>query len=203
MLYAARRMSAVYFALFWGAVCYVAIFIEPDMGFESMADFFDTTKVAGGYETSVAWRLVTGLMLLLPVAIAVLVHESTDRYRLRAGLASAVLILVVACLDLVGYQLNSLLADGEAVRTAIAAMLPVRFGIQKALVVMLALFAWRTTQASPHRGALNRAWRVSGWVVLALGIVFVFAPFPVPVVFFVWGLGLTIRALTSGQDDVA
>lgn len=47
-------LAAGYLGVGFAWVSFVAIVVEPDMGFTSFADFFDAQKVAVGY-TSTVW----------------------------------------------------------------------------------------------------------------------------------------------------
>jgi hypothetical protein len=69
--------------------------------------------------------------------------------------------------------------------------------VLKTAAMGMALFAWRTTRIGEARGALDRAWRGLGYLVLATGIVFVFVFVPAPVVFFLWAAGLAVRHVSG------
>jgi hypothetical protein len=122
-------LAAAYLALVWGVVCVIMIFIEPGMGFEVPQDFFDPIKVAAGYESSFAWRFSNLLLIALPLALVVLIAKSNDRFLVWSGLFSALLVLIFGCLDAVGFQLRALLPTDEAVYSALASLLPIRFAI--------------------------------------------------------------------------
>ncbi len=86
---------------------------------------------------------------------------------------------------------------------AVAALLPVRFAVLKATVVVLGLFAWGTTRASAGHGLAVRSWRILGWVVLVVSVGFVFVFVPAPIAFFLWAAGLTLKyALERGAAPV-
>jgi hypothetical protein len=192
----ANTLAAAFLAFGWGGLCYIMNFVEPTMGFETPADFFDPAKVAAGYDSSFAWRLINILILTFPIAIVVLVKRSEDRYLVWSGIISALLLLVFGCIDRVGFQLRDVLPTQEAVHDALAAMLPVRFAVQKSMVVVLGLFAWRMTRRPAGTGIIGLLWGGLGWVVLALSIVFVFVSIPVPIAFFIWAIGLMIHQAT-------
>lgn len=114
-------------------------------------------------------------------------------------MVTAVLFLLLGAIDRVGIQLPSLVSGDEAVRTAVAAMLPIRAAVLKSTVVALGVFAWSTTRASGGRGIATGSWKALGWVVLATSVLFVFVFVPAPWAFAVWGIGLTIRTVVTGR----
>jgi hypothetical protein len=181
-------------------VSYVTLFVEPGMGFEGPADFFDAQKVAAGYAAAV-WFVSNVFYLMFPVAVMAIAYTEGDRLLQSFGISSAVLWLVVGAVDRVGIQLPALLSTNEAVVAAIAVTLPIRFGILKAAVVALGFFAWRTTRVKTGDGAGARVWRGFGWVVLVASLGFLFAFLPVPVVFAVWGIALAVRDLRARRGS--
>ncbi len=197
----ASSMAAAFLALGFAVVSFIAIAIEPAMGFATFADFFDSAKVAAGYG-SAAWRLENLIYFGFSAALLVLVVRSHRRYEAVPGLVAAVLFLLLASVDRVGIQLPALLPTEDALRASIAAALPVRFAVLKSAVVALGFFAWSTTRTprgtglgqvrASGRGIWTAAWRALGWLVLALSLVFLFAFVPVPLAFFVWAVGLTV-----------
>jgi hypothetical protein len=90
-------------------------------------------------------------------------------------------------------DLPDLLASDEAFVSAVAATLPIRFAISRAAVATLGVLAWRTTRIGRAGAAENRVWRGFGWVVLALALASLFALIPMPVVFAVWAIALTVQ----------
>jgi hypothetical protein len=91
-----------------------------------------------------------------------------------AGVVGAFAFFLVGAIDRVVEDLHGLVVDEDTRRVALTAMLPVRLAVLKTAAMCMALFAWRTTRIGEARGALDRAWRGLGYLVLATGIVFVF-----------------------------
>ncbi len=193
----ATVLAAADLAIGFGIISFIMLGIEPGMGFVSPADFFDPVKATVGY-ASMAWLVSTIVYLTFPVALVVLAR-STGRGVSELGLAAAALGLFLGCIDVVGIQLHSLLPTEERVRVAVGALLPIRFAVLKATVVVLGLFAWGTTRANAGPGLAGRSWRILGWVVLVVSVGFVFVFVPAPVAFFLWAAGLTLKyALERG-----
>jgi len=177
--------------------------VERGMGFVTPADYFDPVKVTVGYASS-AWLVSTILYLTLPVALFVLAKSSVQERVSQFGLAAAGVGLLLGTLDLVGIQLASLLPGEVEVQAAVAAMMPIRFAVLKATVLILGLFAWSTTRAGGGQGIGARTWRALGWFVLAVSVAFLFVFVPVPIAFSVWGVALTlIYALQRGDPKIA
>jgi hypothetical protein len=192
-------VAAGFVAVGFGVVSYIMIRIEPGMGFATPADYFDPVKVTAGY-ASVPWLVVNLLYLLFPVALFVLAKSSAQERFSAFGLAAAAAGLFLGIIDRVAIQLPSLLPSDKEVHAAVAAMLPIRLAVLKTTVVMLGLFAWRTTRASDGHGVGMRSWRVLGWVVLAVSIAFLFVFIPAPIAFCVWAAGLTVKATLDKGD---
>ena len=195
-----KVVAAGFLGVGFGWVSYVMLFVEPGMGFERPADFFDAQKVAAGYAAAV-WFVSNMFYLMVPVAVMAIAYTGGDPLLQSFGLSSALLWLVVGAVDRVAIQLPSLLPTNEAVVAAIAVTLPIRFGILKAAVVALGFFAWKTTRVGTGVGAGARVWRGFGWVVLAASLGFLFAFLPVPVVFAVWGIALAMRDLRARRGS--
>ena len=195
-------LAASFLGLGFAWLSYVMLFVEPGMGFEDPADFFDPQKVAVGYTTSV-WLVSNFVYLGFPVAVMALVLRATDPLLRWSGIASGLLWLTVASIDRVGIQLPDLIASDEALLAAVAATLPTRFAILKGAVVTLGLFAWRTTRTGEAGGPATRVWRGLGWVVLALSVGFMFAFIPVPIVFAIWGVTLAAQHARAIPPRVA
>ena len=70
---------------------------------------------------------------------------------------------------------------------------PIRFAILRSLVLLVGVFAWRTTRSGWGSGLGDKAWRGLGYLVLAFGIVFMFVFVPAPVLIVLWAVGLTVR----------
>jgi hypothetical protein len=187
-------------------VSYVMLLVEPGMGFESPADFFDGEKVAAGY-TSTVWLVSNFVYLAFPISLIAIALHAKDPLLQWSGLASALLWLIVGAIDRVAIQLPDLVVSDEALLAAIAATMPTRFALLKGAVLTLGLFAWRTTRAGAAGDRAAPIWRGLGWVVLALSIGFLFAFIPVPIAFAVWGLTLTVQHAVSpsrhGTTEVA
>jgi hypothetical protein len=187
----ATTLAAAVLAVGFGVVSYIMIALEPGMGFVTPADYFDPVKVTAGY-ASLPWLVSTLLYLTFPVALFVLAKASAQERVSQFGLTSAALGLLLGSIDLVGVQLSSLLSGKENLQAAVAALLPIRFAVLKATVVMLGLFAWGTTRESVGHSIGVRSWRALGWMVLGVSIVFLFVFVPAPIAFFVWAAGLTL-----------
>jgi hypothetical protein len=177
-------------------VVFIMLVLEPAMGFTGVADYMDPDKIAANAGAT-PWLLVDLFYLSLFVAILAIARGSDDRALVWAGVAGAIAFFLVGAIDRVVEDLYGLVADEETRRMALTAMLPVRLAVLKTAAMAMALFAWRTTRIGEARGALDRAWRGLGYLVLATGILFVFVFVPAPVVFFVWAAALTVR-LASG-----
>jgi hypothetical protein len=187
----ARVAAALYLALGFAVVSFIAVFVEPAMGFHTAADFLDAAKVSAGLDTF-AWRLEGPLYLVFPIAFWVLARRSDDRYLVWSGVAAGVLFFGVGVIDRTMAQMPGLLSDAEATG-AIAAILPVRFAVLKATVAAVGVFAWRTTRASAGAGALVMAWRALGYLILVACVAFLYVFLPVPLVLMVWAMALTAR----------
>lgn len=193
----ARALAAAYVAVVFGVVSYILLGVERGMGFVTPGDYFDPIKVTAGYASG-AWRVSTALYLTLPPALFVLAKTSARQRVSEFGLASAGFGLFLGTLDLVGIQLASFLSNEAQLHAAVAALIPVRFAVLKTTVMMLGLFAWGTTNAAEANGVGGRSWRVLGWIVLALSVIFLFVFVPVPIAFFVWALVLTVNSARHG-----
>jgi hypothetical protein len=195
----ANTLAAGCIALGFGVVSFIMLRIEPQMGFVTPADYFDPENVVAGYATT-AWKVENLIYLLLPFALLVLARSADDTRARVSGVIAAVLFFLLGALDRVGIQLPALAPDGEAVRAALMAMLPVRAAVLKTAVVALGALAWTTTRAPGGKGMWTGAWRGLGWVILAGSGLFVFVFVPAPLLFFVWGLGLTFRLVAEGHE---
>jgi hypothetical protein len=190
---AAATLGAAYLAFGLGMVIYIMFVLEPAMGFTGVADYMDPDKIAAN-AGSTPWLLVDLFYLSLFVAILAIVRGSDDRALAWAGVAGGIAFFLVGAIDRVVEDLPGLIADEDTRRVALIAMLPVRLAVLKAAAMAMALFAWKTTRiGGAGAGALNRAWRGLGYLVLASGVAFVFVFVPAPVVFFVWAAALTVR----------
>lgn len=192
-------VAAGFLGLGFGWVTYVAVLVEPGMGFQTPGDFLDAEKVAAGY-TSAVWLVSNWLYLLFPVAILLLARPSDDPWLRWSGLAAALLFLVVGSIDRVGIQLPDLLSSDETVVSAVGAMLPVRFALLKAAVLALGVFAWRTTRTPGAEGWSGRLWRGFGWLTLVAAVLFMAVFLPVPVLLFFWGTGLAVMELRTSRN---
>ncbi len=195
----ATALAAADLAVGFGVVSFIMLGIEPGMGFLKPGDFFDPVKVTVGY-ASTPWLVSTLIYLTFPVALVVLARSSGRRGVSELGLAAAALGLILGCIDVVGIQLHSLLPKEEEVRAAVAALLPIRFAVLKATVVVLGLFAWGTTRTTAGHGLAVRAWRILGWFVLVVSVAFLFVFVPAPIAFCLWAAGLTLKCLLDGGD---
>lgn len=197
-----NTLAAAYLGVGFAWVSFVAIVVEPDMGFTTFADFFDGQKVAEGY-TSNVWLVSNFLYLTFPIAVLVIVNSGNDRLLQWAGVSSALLWLLVGAVDRVGIQLHMLLPTNEAVITAVAATLPIRFALLKSAVLSLGVVAWRTTRGGTASGVGARLWAALGWIVLllSLGLMFVFTP--APVAFSIWGFALAVSHFRARRGEAA
>lgn len=195
----AKALAAADLAVGFGIISFIMLGIEPGMGFTTPGDFLDPVKVTRGY-ASIPWLVSTVIYLTFPVALYVLARSIQRRSISELGLAAAALGLFLACLDAVGIQLRFLLPGEEQVRLAVTALLPIRFAVLKATVVMLGLFAWGTTRTGAGHGPGMRSWRILGWAVLLVSVAFVFVFVPVPVAFFLWAAGLTLKCALEKGD---
>jgi len=189
-----RVVAAGVLAVGFGWVSFVMLLVEPGMGFTEPADFFDAEKVTAGY-TSFVWSVSSVVYMLFLPALWVISRSSDDLHVRWSGMASGLLFMAVGAIDRVGVQLPGLLSTDDAVVSAVAATLPVRFALLKSAVVMLGVLAWGTTRVSLAGGAGSWMWRGLGWLVLLSSIGFLFVFIPVPVVFFVWGATLSLMSL--------
>lgn len=191
------RVAAGYLAIGFAVVSYIAVRIEPSMGFVTPIDYFDPVKVAAGY-SSLPWLVENLLYFTFPVALFVLSRSGVQERVARLGVAAACVWLVLASIDRVGIQLSSMTSSQFDVTAAVAAMLPVRLAVLKATVVSTGLFAWATTRTSDPTGVAMRSWRALGWIVLLTSVAFFFVFLPMPVVFCVWTVGLTLTLGETG-----
>lgn len=188
----ARTLAAAFLAIGFAFVTYVAVSVEPGMGFTSFADFFDPAKVAAGYDSAV-WRLENLLYLAFPLAFWLLAAASDDRFELWSGAAAGLLFVVVGAIDRVGLQLGTLIQDQDALHASITGLLPVRFAVLKCTVLAIGVFAWRTTRGGRQAGPLGKAWSALGFLMLLVGLGFFFAFFPAPAAILVWAVALTVK----------
>ncbi len=195
----ATALAAGYLAFGFGVISFIMIGVEPGMGFVTPADYFDPVKVTAGY-ASLPWLVSTLLYLTFPVPLYVLARSSPQKHVSQFGLAAAAIGLLLASIDAVGIELSSILRSKEQVQPAVAALLPIRFAVLKATVVMLGLFAWGTTRSSGGHGIGGRSWRVLGWVVLAVSVAFLFVFLPAPIAFFIWAAALTLKCALERGD---
>ncbi len=195
----ATVLAAADLAVGFGIISYIMLGIEPGMGFTTPGDYFDPVKTAAGY-ASLPWLVSTIVYLTFPVALYVLARSTGRRGVSQLGLAAAALGLLLGSVDLVGLQLHSLISGQEEVRLAVAALLPIRFAVLKATVVLLGLFAWGTTRAGAGHGLGMRSWRILGWAVLLVSVAFLFVFVPVPIAFFIWAAALTLKCALERGD---
>jgi hypothetical protein len=193
----ATTLAAAFLAFGFGVVVYIAIWVEPAMGFLEPADFFDPGKVAAGLG-STPWLVDNLLFLSFPVAFLVISRSSANELVGPFGLAAAVFFLLLGSMGRAANQLPSFLSSEEELRVALAGMLPVRFAVLKASVVAMGLFAWSTTRSGGGHGLARLAWRAFGWFVLAASVSFLFVFLPLPIVFFPWAIGLTVTSALAG-----
>lgn len=196
----ARILSAAFLTIGFAFVSYVAIAVEPGMGMSTPVDFLDPEKVAAGYQSGV-WRFENLLYLGFPVALWILALPCPERLQRWAGALAGLFFLVVGAIDRVGVQLPFLLADERSVEASVAAMLPIRFALMKCAVLTVCVFAWRTTRNGPGVGASSKLWRAYGYLMVFMGVAFVFVFIPAPLALFVWAAGLT--AAEWGRRAVA
>jgi hypothetical protein len=202
MVRTSKLLAAGFLGVGFAWVSYVAIVVEPDMGFVRVpADFFDSQKVAEGYASSV-WLVSNFIYLLFPVAIMAIVYSGDDRLLSWVGAGSSLLWLVVGAVDRIAIQLPTLVATNEAVISAVGALLPMRFALLKSAVFTLGVFAWRTTRPGVSPGAAPGLWAGFGWLVLALSVAFMFVLVPVPIIFTIWGVVLFLRFWAASPPDV-
>ena len=147
------------------------------------------TRPRGGWEVSTTWGFV--------VAFAWLALQSTDRHQRVAGLTAAALFLVIVGIGQALKQLPDFLTDPSRLEMAMMGMLAVRFALLKPLVVAVGYFAWRTTRDGGE-GIGDRAWRVFGWLVLAVSVAFLFVF--VPPAAAVHGLGDLVHGPHRGRS---
>lgn len=196
-----RVLSAGFLGVGFAWVSYVAIFVEPGMGFVSLpADFLDAEKVAVGYTSSV-WLVSDLIYLAFPVAVMTIAYWADDRLLQWAGAGSSLLWLMVGAIDRIGIELPALLPTQEAVISTLGAILPIRLALLKSAVVTLGVFAWRTTRVGSSSGAAAKLWTGFGWLVLALSVAFMFVLVPVPIIFTAWGIGLLVAYWTASPHD--
>jgi hypothetical protein len=188
----ARTLAAAFLAVGFAFVTWVALRVEPGMGFTSFVDFFDPGKVADGYASSV-WRVENLLYLAFPFAFWLLAATSDDRMARWSGAMAGLFLLAVGAIDRVGIQMIGLVQDESLLRTSIAGLLPVRFGLLKCTVLAIGVFAWRTSQVGSGAGILVMAWKGLGWLLLLAGLLFLFAFVPAPLAISVWAIALTLR----------
>lgn len=199
---AARALSAAFLALGFGVVTFIAVAVEPQMGFTDLpADFFDPELLAVANE-STAWQWGNLIYLAIPVATWLLVADSEDAYLRWSGVVAGLLFFLVGAAGQVGFELPALLS-GEDADAALVALMLVRFALLKTAVFAFGVFAWRMTRVRSGSGVVSAIWRAFGYVVLALGIAFIFVLVPVPIVFFLWGVGLTLKMVLGGQGAAA
>ena len=103
------------------------------------------------------------------------------------------LFFLVGAIDRVGIQLPSLVTGELDLRASYVAMLPIRLALLKSTAFALGVFAWRTTRTDWGGGALDKAWRGLGYVMLLVGAGFVFAFIPAPLAILVWATALAVR----------
>lgn len=189
--------AAAFLALAFGFITYVAVAVEPGMGFTDVpADFLDPEKVMAGYTTAV-WRVEGVLYLLIPVALILVARGSRTPVTYGSGVLAALLFFLVAVTDRVGAQIPVLYADTEAQRAVLAALLPVRLVFLKCAVVGIGFFAFRTTREKWGSGAGGMLWNALGYIVLIFSIAFLYAFVPAPLAFVVWAAALTAKWVRS------
>jgi hypothetical protein len=192
--------AAGFLVLGFLAISFIVLFVEPGMGFATPKDFFDPEKVANGY-TSLAWFLGDLFYLTIGIATARIARTSDDRYLIWSALAAGILFFLLGAIDRVAAQLPSLMRDADSAEAGLIALLPIRFAVLKTAAFSLAVFAWRTTTTTDGKGTLVWVWRGFGYVILALGVLFIFIFIPLPIAFFVWAVGLTVKAGVGGSDS--
>ena len=191
-----KVVAAAFVALGFVFVSFVLLVVERRMGLTSVADFFDPAKVLVGLASPV-WLIGDLIYLGFGLALAYLTTSSEDRILRATGLIAAAGFVFIGCLGQVAKMLPSLIADSGHVETALLGLLPVRLAALRTTVLALGIFAWRTTRDRETGQSGPVAWRALGYLVLAASVAFLFVFLPIPVLFAIWALWLTIREARS------
>ena len=187
-------IAAAFLAIGFGFISLVLLVIEPRMGFATLADYFDPSKVFAAAD-SPAWILGDIVYIGFGVALAYLAVTSADAPLRAAGLMAAVGFFLVGCLGRVAGGITGFVAATNQEEAALLGLLSVRLAVLRTSVFSLGIVAWRTTVTEAGRGPGPVLWRGFGLLVLAASIAFVFVFLPVPLLFAVWAAWFTVRQL--------
>jgi hypothetical protein len=189
-----RTVAGGFLVIGFGFISLVLLVIEPRMGFATVADYFDPSKVFAA-SAAAPWILGDIFYLGFGVALVYLAVTSVDEYLRAAGLVAAAGFFLVGCLDRVAASIPVFVGDTNQQEAALIGLLSVRLAVLRTSVFSLGIVAWRTTVTKAGRAQGSVLWRGLGLLVLAVSVAFVFVFLPVPVVFAVWAAWFTARQI--------
>ena len=185
-------VGALFLAIGFATVSAIMLFVEPGMGFSEPSDYFDPAKVVRALD-SIPWLIGDLIYFGMGVVLACLASSSEDRYKRATGFTAAVLIVLVGCFGRVLSPLPDIVTDSEQLEAAVLGAMTARFAALRTMVLALGVFAWRTTTAGSDVAEVSRLGRILGYFVLVASTVFLFVFIPVPLLFTLWAVWLTIH----------
>lgn len=185
----------------YGYHCILLLYVEPQMGFGSMADYFDPELLRTGLAT-VPWYLSNFLHIMGGFGLALLGFAlRIPGQRLKAGLQdilalfSGLLFFVVGISGFAGYNSTLWISDG-LLQPVMAGWAIFRYTILLAAVVATAFFIGLLGYSTHKYFNLPKWFSFCSYGIAALLCLFLLFPIPAPLLLFCWSL-LFLLALTK------
>ncbi len=171
----------------------VLLVFEPAMGFREFSDFFELQKILPALG-SVAWSVGSSMHILVGIGLVLIAagvrNSNADRHILIGSFAlvAAPLFVIVGMSGFVGEQLLFLLTDNsEKEATILALMVGTRTTILYSAATM---FGGMVLATSASTDFVPMWLRILGVPIGISALLFAFVPLPMPLILFVWSLGL-------------
>lgn len=171
--------------------CFVALAIEPGMGFRTPADYVNPTLILAGTRT-IWWYVGELVYIAIGVACLYLGGRATDRYGKISGVLAGAGFVFIGLIDRALLDLQAYLPDAEQVTTSTLGFLPARLAALRLSALAFGVFAWRLSLETAQPGIWGTLWRGLGFLVLLAGIALVFAFVPTILLLLLWSIGLVL-----------
>ena len=184
----------------------ILITIEPEMGFSTMADYWNPELVVPALN-SIPWlvsdvcHMLNGILLIILSSTFATAHGTLASLLRASGTVSGAFFVLVAMLDRVGARMPELIQDPETLSVLSIAFISTRMGALLAAVFTLGGFIVLMS-AESLRERWYAAWfSYFGFVVGALAIVFFVLPSPIPIPLSLWAIALGVFLLRNAPRE--